>query len=229
MRTLVSIVSPATRSDDRSIKALDQLAESMAQCRICRDNPQKQILPHEPRPIFRVSTKSRVLIASQAPGNKAHQSGVPFNDPSGERLRSWMGIGPDVFYDRDQISIVPMGFCFPGYDAHGGDRPPRPECRVSWHHQVFAAMPQITLLLAIGSHAIRFHLERLGYRAELRLGMPELVRKQPFFRTTDTPRLICLPHPSWRNTGWLNRNPWFAAEVLPVVQDAVRTLTAQRA
>ncbi len=165
------------------------------------------------------------MIASQAPGHRAHVSGVPFDDPSGARLRNWMGLEPDRFYDRARIAIVPMGFCFPGHDAQKGDLPPRPECRLTWHDRFFAALPQIELILAIGLHAMRYHLPRLGFAASAGLGMTELVADWRRFAGT-RPRLFPLPHPSWRNTSWLNRNPWFAAELLPTLRAEVERLSA---
>ncbi|MCW6508793.1 uracil-DNA glycosylase family protein [Lichenifustis flavocetrariae] len=201
------------------------LAEAAAGCRICRERPDGLPLPHEPRPIFRLSGQARVVIASQAPGHRAHVSGVPFDDPSGVRLRAWMGLSPDRFYDRERVAIVPMGFCFPGHDRNKGDLPPRPECRDAWHDRIFAAMPQAELILMIGLHAIRYHLARFGIPLARNAGMAEIVAGWRDFATT-TPRLIPLPHPSWRNTAWLNRNPWFAADLLPELRAEVARLTA---
>jgi uracil-DNA glycosylase len=201
------------------------LAAEATRCRICAEHPRGAALPHDPRPIFRISARARVIIASQAPGNRAHGSGIPFNDASGVRLRSWMGLEPERFHDPDRVAIVPMGFCFPGYDSHKGDLPPRPECRTAWHDQFFAAMPQAELILMIGLHAIRFHLARQGVRVAPQAGMAELVAGWHSLAHT-TPRLLPLPHPSWRNTAWLNRNPWFAAEFLPFLRSEVARLTA---
>jgi uracil-DNA glycosylase len=202
------------------------LGHKISACRICRDYPRKSPLPHEPRPIFRISGKARLVVASQAPGLRAHTSGIPFDDPSGARLRDWMGIDPEVFYDPVRVAIVPMGFCFPGYDAHKGDLPPRAECRDLWHDRVFAAMPQVELILTVGIHAIRYHRGRLEANAGPATGMTDVVAAWRDLDVGRVPRLIPLPHPSWRNSGWLKRNPWFEAEVLPVVRDEVRRLTA---
>lgn len=204
---------------------IDELARAAALCRICRDRPLKAPLPHEPRPIFRVSGRARVVIASQAPGHRAHVSGVPFEDPSGVRLRDWMGLDRARFYDADRVAIVPMGFCFPGHDALKGDLPPRPECRLAWHDRFFAALPQAELILVIGLYSMRYHLPRLGVPLPSGAGMTAVVADWQRFAAT-RPRVIPLPHPSWRNTAWLNRNPWFAADLLPVLRAEVARLAA---
>ncbi|TLP43339.1 uracil-DNA glycosylase family protein [Cohaesibacter sp. CAU 1516] len=193
------------------------LNEQIAACRLCRDSPTGRALPHEPRPVVRLSATARICIAGQAPGNLVHQTGTPFNDPSGDRLRDWMGVDREVFYDQSRIAIVPMGFCFPGNDAKGGDLPPRKECQTQWHDQIFRAMPQVSLVLVIGQYAQRYHL---GDRREANL--TETVRKALTYWQEDTvPNYLPLPHPSWRNTGWLKRNPWFEAEILPVLRAEV--------
>lgn len=215
------------RPDDRSASrgdTLDGLRTSILACRACRSGSPRQ-MPHEPRPILRLSRHARIVIASQAPGIRAHASGIPFDDPSGARLREWLGIGPDIFYDGDRIAIVPMGFCFPGHDAAKGDLPPRPECRPLWHDQIFAAMPQVELLLTIGIHALRYHMQRLALTMPGLSGMSEFAAGWRQFDLGHKPRLIPLPHPSWRNSGWLKRNPWFEAEVLPVVRAEVARLS----
>ena len=187
-------------------------------CRICRDEPRGVALPHEPRPILQGSSHSRILIASQAPGNRAHLSGRPFQDPSGVRLRDWLGLDEDAFYDPGLVAIVPMGFCFPGYDAHGGDLPPRRECAPAWRSQLLAALPRIELILAIGLYAQKRHLGTGP-------GLGERVRGwREVFAAGTHPRTLPLPHPSWRNTGWLRRNPWFEAELLPVLRAEVERL-----
>jgi uracil-DNA glycosylase len=203
--------------------SLATLAQHAKACRICRERPLKAPLPHEPRPIFRVSAQARVLIASQAPGLRAHVSGIPFDDASGARLRGWMGLEPARFHDPGRVAIVPMGFCFPGHDAQKGDLPPRAECRPAWHDDIFAALPQVELILAIGLHAMRYHLPRLGVPLRPGVAMAELVADWRRFADL-RPRLMPLPHPSWRNTAWLNRNPWFAAELLPELQAEVARL-----
>jgi uracil-DNA glycosylase len=187
--------------------------------------PRASKLPHEPKPIIRLSATARLLVAGQAPGIRAHVSGLPFDDPSGERLRNWMGIGPDLFYDETRLAIVPMGFCFPGHDAEKGDLPPRPECRTAWHAAVFKAMPQVETILAVGLYALRYHLARLHPDAPRGLGLTDQVRAwRDLYERPGLPRLIALPHPSWRNSGWLKQHPWFEAEVLPLVRSEVARL-----
>ena len=133
-------------------------------CRICRERPLGAPLPHEPRPVLRVSPTATVCIVGQAPGTRVHASGMPFTDPSGDRLRAWLGLDADTFYDVGRIAIVPMGFCFPGQDARGADLPPRRECAPAWRAELFAALPQIELVLAVGSYAHAWHLGPLGAR-----------------------------------------------------------------
>ena len=174
--------------------------------------------------MLRVSPTARLLIASQAPGNLVNQTGVPFNDPSGDRLRDWLGLDRDRFYDVTRIAIVPMGFCFPGYDTSGADLPPRRECRELWHDRLFAALPQIETVLAIGRYAQAYHFRRLGYALPLTASVTEIVKRWREFENI-RPRLIPLPHPSWRNSGWLKRHPWFDAELLPVLRAEVMRLT----
>lgn len=201
------------------------LARTIRRCRLCVEAPRGAPLPHDPRPILVLSPAARLVIASQAPGLRAHRSGVPFDDASGVRLRAWMGIGEGLFYDPDRVMIVPMGFCFPGYDAKGGDRPPRRECREAWHDTVFAHLPQVETILAIGLHAIRYHLARLHPAVPPSLGLVDHVLGEGGWPNGEVgPRLIALPHPSWRNSGWLKRHPRFESEVLPAVRAEVRRL-----
>lgn len=191
---------------ERAPEPVESLAASIAGCRHCRDvaaNP----LPHEPRPVAVLSAKARILIAGQAPGRRVHDTGIPFNDASGDRLRDWLGVERAQFYDPGNFAIVPMGFCFPGYDARGSDLPPRRECAPIWRRRAIEAMPQIELVLAIGSHAQRWHLG-----AGISASMTETVRA---WRTHLAAGVLPMPHPSWRNTGWLRRNPWFETELLP--------------
>lgn len=200
--------------------ALDTLRATIATCRICRDGPYDAArgpLPHEPRPVAVVSTKARILIAGQAPGLRVHESGRPFDDASGNRLRDWLGVSRDEFYDPDRFAIVPMGFCFPGYDAKGSDLPPRRECAPFWRERVMVSMPQVELVLAIGQYAQAWHL---GSRRKK--GMTETVAAwRDYYFANQGPRILPLPHPSWRNTGWLRKNPWFEADVLPVLRQDV--------
>jgi uracil-DNA glycosylase len=207
------------RSEDRSTE-LDRFATRIRACRVCLDAPFKVILPHEPRPVLRVSTTAKLLVASQAPGTKVHATGISFNDASGDRLRQWMEISRETFYDTSQVAIVPMGFCFPGQDAKKADLPPRPECRATWHDELFALMPQIETILAIGRYAQDYHFARAGRPLPKKILLDELIRNWRDF-IGEAPRIIPLPHPSWRNIGWAKRNPWFETEILPMLREAV--------
>ncbi|MCC2609990.1 uracil-DNA glycosylase family protein [Neorhizobium petrolearium] len=202
---------------------IETLRAAIAACRVCRDTPAKgegDRLAHEPRPVAVLSRTARVLIAGQAPGLRVHESGLPFNDASGNRLRDWMAVSREEFYDPDRFAIVPMGFCFPGYDDKGSDLPPRRECAPLWRQRVIAAMPQIELVLAVGGYAHGWHL---GSRTKK--GMTETVRNwREHFFVNEAPRVLPLPHPSWRNTGWLKKNSWFEADVLPVLRQNVDSL-----
>lgn len=193
--------------------SLDNLAAEIRACRICRDAERKP-LPHEPRPVVVPSATARVLIAGQAPGTRVHASGRPFDDRSGDRLRDWMGVTRDQFYDPGNFAIVPMGFCFPGQDAKGGDLPPRRECAPRWRASLVEAMPQIELVLAIGQYAQAWHL---GSARAASLTETVAAWRTTFMRNA-SPRVLPLPHPSWRNTAWLKKNPWFEAELLPVLR-----------
>lgn len=199
---------------------LAALVGKIRACRLCRDAAPADPLPHEPRPVLRVSASARLLVAGQAPGTRVHATGLPFNDPSGDRLRGWMDVSRDVFYDEARIAIIPMGFCFPGNSKTKGDLPPRRECRATWHDRLFALLPNISTILAIGAYAQDYHFARLGRplprgakRDALIAGWREFANLQP--------RIIALPHPSWRNSGWLKRNPWFEADVLPMLRAEV--------
>lgn len=207
---------------DRNGEAIAALTASIAACRVCRDAPQRsrRPLPHEPRPVCVASATAPVAICGQAPGTRVHASGRPFTDPSGDRLREWLGVGEATFYDPACLAIVPMGFCFPGLDAKGSDLPPRPECRTLWHDRLFAAMPQLRLVVTIGRYARDYHLpHRRGERltdtvADWRAVMDE--------SEAAGCAVLVLPHPSWRNSGWLKRHPWFERELLPVLRSRVR-------
>ena len=200
----------------RDRQLADKVAEIRA-CRICVDRPEGKPLPHAPRPVVVPSATARILIVGQAPGTRVHESGRPFTDRSGDRLREWMGVTKDEFYDTDNFAIVPMGFCFPGLDAKGGDLPPRRECAPAWRADLMAAMPQIELLLVIGQYAQAWHLDIKG-----KPSVTETVRNwRTFAEKNSSPVVVPLPHPSWRNTGWLKANPWFGEELLPVLRRAV--------
>ena len=205
---------------------LDALLRDLRACRICRDAPRFGApLPHEPAPIIQASPTARLCIASQAPGTRAHAAGRSFADPSGVRLRAWLGLDEATFYDPARVAIVPMGFCFPGYNELKADLPPRRECRATWHDELFAHLPQIETILAIGRYAQDYHFARLGRPLPKAAGVGEIVHRWREF-AGKRPRVFALPHPSWRNSGWLKKNPWFEAEVLPVVRAEVARLTA---
>ena len=201
--------------------ALDDLLAELRACRICHDAPRFGLpLPHQPKPIVQASPTARLCIASQAPGTRAHASGKPFYDPSGVRLRAWLGLDEAAFYDASRVAIVPMGHCFPGLDAKGGDLPPRRECSPVWRARVFAAMPDLRLILLIGQYAQAWHLGE-----DFRGGLTETVRRwRAILAEPRRHRLLPLPHPSWCNNGWLRRNPWFEAELLPGLRREVRTI-----
>ena len=183
-----------------------ELTEAVDNCRICANH-----FAHDPKPIFQLNPKAKILIAGQAPGRKAHESGIPFNDPSGDRLRAWMGVTREQFYDADRIAILPMGFCYPG-QGPSGDLPPRRECARTWRQQLLNTMPNIQLTLVIGSYAMEWHLGKLR-----EANLTETVRAWRAYG----PEIIPLPHPSPRNYRWLHNNTWFESEVLPVVRARV--------
>lgn len=202
------------------VSRLDQLLGKIRACRICIETPQGMPLAHEPRPVLRVSHTARLAVVGQAPGTRVHASGVPFSDPSGERLRDWMGVTADEFYDVRRIAIVPMGFCYPGQDANGADLPPRRECAHMWRKHVFEQLGQIELMLLVGGYAQRWHLG-----AEATRGVTATVASwQSILQRNGFPRFLPLPHPSWRNNAWLKKHPWFEAELLPSLRQEVRRL-----
>ncbi len=182
-----------------------QLLSDVHACTLCKDK-----LPLGPRPVLQFSPNARILIAGQAPGRKVHQTGIPFDDASGERLRIWLGIDKTLFYDADKIAILPMGFCYPG-KGQSGDLPPRPECADAWREQLLALMPHRQLTLVIGRYAMAYHMP------EQKGSLTETVRDWRDY----WPSVLPLPHPSPRNNIWLSRHPWFEAEVLPALQSRV--------
>lgn len=182
----------------------DEVAGLARACSVCASH-----LPLGPRPVFRGSHSARLLIVSQAPGTRAHNSDLPWNDESGDRLRGWLGLTRDVFYDQSRIAIVPMGLCYPGRQANGGDNPPRPECAPLWQARFHAALPDIGLTLLIGSYAQAWHLGKGSVEDRVRNFRAFLPGRFP------------LPHPSWRTRAWAARRPWFEAEVLPALRQAV--------
>jgi uracil-DNA glycosylase len=200
---------------------LARLVREIEACRICRDTPDGPPLPHEPRPVLRPSATARLAICSQAPGVRVHASGRPFTDPSGDRLRAWLEVTPEQFYDRRRVAIVPMGFCFPGHDRTGGDLPPRRECARAWHARLFALMPQLELILLVGGHAQHWHLGARGTITEI------VGQWNSQLRATAQPRRIALPHPSWRNNKWLSDNAWFERDMLPELRRAIRRLLSE--
>lgn len=197
---------------------LECLTAKVRACRICVEQPRGRPLPHEPRPVLRPSSSARVLLASQAPGTKVHISGMPFTDASGDRLRSWLGVSSEEFYNTKKFAIVPMGFCFPGQDAKGADLPPRRECAPAWRTQLMELMPQIDLVLTIGGYAQSWHMGRARGPS-----LTETVRNwRAVWDAPAGPKVLPLPHPSWRNTGWLKKNPWFEMDLLPFLRSEIR-------
>lgn len=191
-------------------RSLDALLRDVRACRICEG-----VLPLGPRPVLRASVTARILVVGQAPGTRVHETGVPWNDPSGDRLRAWMDVDRETFYDEARIAIVPMGYCYPGRNARGGDLPPRPECAQHWLPRLLALLPHIEFTVLAGQYAQRHYL---GERAKGPLS--ETVRRwREFF-----PRYLPVPHPSPRNTNWLKNNPWFEKEVVPSLRKRVREL-----
>jgi uracil-DNA glycosylase len=186
---------------------LDRLLVEIRGCTRCAAE-----LPLGPRPVLRGLPSARLLVISQAPGTRVHETGLSFNDRSGDRLRLWLGIDRDTFYDERRVAILPMGFCYPGRYPQGGDLPPRPECAPLWHARVMAQWPAVALTLLVGSYAIDHYLA-----GRPRPSMTETVRAW----RDHLPDYLPLPHPSWRTTAWEKRNPWFAAEVLPELRRRV--------
>lgn len=193
-------------------KTFRALLAEVRRCTLCSDH-----LPLGPRPVLQLDPRARILIAGQAPGRRVHESGVPFQDASGERLRAWMGVTPDVFYDASRVAILPMGFCYPG-TGRSGDLPPRPECAETWRVQLLASLPRVELVLVIGQYAQQYHLG-----AAQKASLTETVRAwQEYW-----PARLPLPHPSPRNNLWLAKNPWFEQNVLPRLRDRIRELVLE--
>ncbi len=188
---------------------LNAYLEQVRACSLCAGD-----MPNTPNPVLQVAESARILVAGQAPGNLADRTGTPFNDPSGRRLREWMGVGEDEFYDASRVAIAPMGFCFPGYDSKGGDLPPMKRCAAEWRDGLLARLPNIKVTLLVGFYAQRWHL---GRRAGGNL-TETVLRWRDF-----APDIFATPHPSWRNNAWLKKHPWFEAETLPALRAAVRS------
>lgn len=190
------------------------LLRDIRACRICRDKPSGKPLPHEPRPVLSVSRTARLCICGQAPGTRVNASGTPFTDPSGDRLRTWMNVTPEEFYDESRIAIIPMGFCFPGLDAKGGDLPPRPECASNWHAALFDTLPQFELILLVGHYSQRWHLG-----SQVKPTLSETVANwRNYVGVEGGTKYLPMPHPSWRNNAWLKKNPLFEDEILPLLR-----------
>ncbi len=191
---------------DRELDAVRALTADIRACRACAG-----LMTPEPRPVVRLHPDARILVVGQAPGVRVHATGAPFSDASGDRLRDWMGVGEEIFYDPSRVAVAPAGMCFPGHDAAGGDLPPRPECALRWRAKIDAVLPRIRLTLLVGSAA-----QRIGLGAAAK-SMTETVAD---FASL-LPRIVPLPHPSWRNTGWIKRHPWFETDLLPALREAV--------
>lgn len=187
------------------------LGKEISACRICADRFAQTETAHSPRPVVWFRSRARVLIAGQAPGLRVHKSGKPFDDPSGDRLRDWLGMTAGEFYDRDRVAVVPMAFCFPGYDAKGSDLPPPGICGQTWHARVMHELDRVELSIIVGGYSQKYHMS-------VRTNVTETVRDWRRY----APALFPLPHPSWRNTAWLRRNPWFEADLLPALRARVR-------
>ena len=191
--------------------SLPSLKADILACRACEPE-----LPMGARPVFRASESAQLLIVGQAPGRRVHETGIPFNDPSGDRLREWMGIDRDTFYDEAKLAIIPMGFCYPG-TGKSGDLPPRPECAKLWREKLLAQLPNIKLTLAIGQYALSYHIPNNPHK-----NLTETVKHWQDYLAEK--HLIPLPHPSPRNNLWLKKNPWFEAEVLPMLQSRIANI-----
>jgi uracil-DNA glycosylase len=191
---------------------LQTVLNEITACRACAGE-----LPHEPRPVVRVSPRTRLLVCGQAPGRKVHETGLPFNDASGDRLRGWLGVDRDTFYDDGRIGVAAMAFCFPGTSPKGGDHPPPPRCAALWRPRLLAALPKMELTLLVGWHAQKWALKDRAMAS-----MTETVQAWERY----LPDFLPMPHPSWRNTAWLRRHPWFEAEAVPYLRERVRRVLA---
>ena len=207
---LVAMGGVAVAGEQGDPLAMDMVDEISA-CRLCATRFAGTVTKHEPRPVAWFRPSARLLIAGQAPGLRVHDSGRPFTDRSGERLRDWIGVSEAEFYDLSRVAVVPMAFCFPGYDAKGADLPPPPICAATWRARVLTGLPEVRLTLAVGGAAIRWHL-----------GARDVTATVADWRGFAARGVFPLPHPSWRNTGWLKRHPWFEADLVPELRRRVR-------
>lgn len=207
--------NPVTASSE-SVPDAATLVGAIRGCRLCADRFAATITAHAPRPVAWFAAPARLLIVGQAPGLRVHRSGRPFTDPSGDRLRNWLGMTEAAFYDLDRVAIVPMAFCFPGQDSAGSDLPPPAICAQTWGASVRAALPRVRLTVLAGGAAQRWHLRQDPRRASVAATVAAW--------RDHAPHVFPLPHPSWRNSGWLSRNPWFAADLLPALRTAVRAV-----
>ncbi|WP_189639274.1 uracil-DNA glycosylase family protein [Paramylibacter ulvae] len=188
---------------------MKQLLSEIRACTICADRFAKTKTAHSPRPVVVMSKTARILIAGQAPGARVHESGRPFTDTSGDRLRDWLGVDEPTFYDAGKFAILPMGFCFPGYNAAGSDLPPPAICAKTWRARAMDAMGQVNLTLLIGGYAQKYHLKSTN------------VTDTVMAWRDHAPSIIPLPHPSWRNTSWIKKHPWFETDLLPYLRQRV--------
>lgn len=191
---------------------MEKLLQEIKQCRLCAEH-----LPLGPRPVVRASSSAKILIIGQAPGTRVHDTGIPWNDPSGERLREWMQVDKSVFYDERKIAIVPMGFCYPG-KGKSGDLPPRPECAEAWHEKLLSQLPNLELVLLIGQYSQNYYLNQ-----ELKKKYKSLTERVKHFSECPQP-YFPLPHPSPRNQIWLKKNPWFYDECIPILRSKLERI-----
>lgn len=211
----------------RSADHLSRLVDEIKSCRHCLEAPSGAPLPVEPRPVLVASHSAKICIIGQAPGTRVHASGRPFTDPSGDRLRAWLGVSSDEFYNPEMFGIIPMGFCFPGLNDKGADLPPRKECAPKWQADLFERMPQVELKLLVGMYAQKAHLgaQRKNTLTQTVQCWREYV--DPANGEQNIPMPLPLPHPSWRNNAWLRKNPFFERDVLPFLQAKVKKLIAK--
>jgi uracil-DNA glycosylase len=192
------------------VRTIEDLLAEIKRCTICTKH-----LPFHPSPVLRVSKKASLLIIGHAPGRRAHINQLSWDDNSGDRLREWLGIEKSVFYDIDKVAMTSMGFCYPGTYREGGDKPPRPECAPQWHSKLHDLMPNIKMTLLIGAYAQKYYL-----RAKMKSSLTETVKSWKEYM----PQFLPLPHPSWRNIGWIKKNPWFVAELLPELKKVIKNI-----